>query len=123
LALAFVVLLAASAFAVNKGSLQVNSDVSVNGKQLKAGDYSVTWDGEGPDVQLSILQGKKVVAQTAAKVVTMNAASGNNEAVVSRDANGGTSLQEIRFRGKKIALAISPAASAGSGSAGSASSN
>jgi hypothetical protein len=32
------------------------------GKQLKAGNYSVQWDGNGPNVQLNILRGKSVVA-------------------------------------------------------------
>lgn len=110
-ALACVVLLAASAFAVNKGSLQVNNDVSINGKQLKAGNYSVTWEGDGPEVQLSILNGKKVVAETSAKVVNMDKAPAANQAVVNRSADGSATLTEIRFSGKKFALAISPNAS------------
>lgn len=122
-ALAVMMLLAASAFAANKGSLQVNNNVTVNGKQLKAGDYSLMWDGDGPDVQLSIMQGKKVVAQTPAKVVNLNAPANNNEAVVIRGTDGASSLQEIRLRGKKFSLAIAPASASGGGSSNGASAN
>jgi hypothetical protein len=114
-ALVFVILMAAGAFAVNanKGSLQVNDSVSVNGKQLAAGDYSITWDGTGPDVQVTILKGKKVVGQTAARVVPMDQASNSNQAVVLRNANGSSSLKEIRLQGKKFVLDLAPGGSSG----------
>jgi hypothetical protein len=115
--LGVVLMLGASAFAANKGAFQLNNTVSVNGKQLQAGDYSVTWDGNGPDVQLNIMKGRKVVAQAPAKVVSMDQASGSNQAVVERNADGTASLKELRFNGKKFALAISGnAAGAGAGS-------
>jgi predicted lysophospholipase L1 biosynthesis ABC-type transport system permease subunit len=119
--LAVVLMLAASAFAANKGAFQLNNTVSVNGKQLQAGDYSVTWDGDGPDVQLNIMKGRKVVAQTAAKVVPVDQASGSNQAVVLRNSDGSASLKELRFNGKKFALAIGAggSAAAGAGSGGS----
>src|SRR6202521_6219959 len=63
LLLGLALLLATSAFAAaNKGSLQLPSTVTVSGTQLSAGDYSVKWDGNGPTVELNILQGSKVVA-------------------------------------------------------------
>lgn len=116
--LAMVLMLGVSAFAANKGSLQVNNTVSVNGKQLEAGDYSVTWDGTGPDVQLNILKGKKVVAQTGAKVVTMEKAPTGDQAIVVRNNDGSATLKEIRFGGKKYALTINGSAE-GTGSSGS----
>jgi predicted lysophospholipase L1 biosynthesis ABC-type transport system permease subunit len=114
-----VVLLGASAFAANKGAFQLNNTVSVNGKQLQAGDYSVTWDGDGPDVQLNIMKGRKVVAQAPAKVVAIDQASGSNQAVVERNSDGTASLKELRFGGKKFALAIGSGAAAGAGMGGS----
>lgn len=116
--LAVVLMLGASAFAVNKGALQVNNTVSVNGKQLEAGDYSVTWDGTGPDVQLNIMKGKKLVAQTGAKVVSMEKAPAGDQAIVVRNTDGSATLKEIRFGGKKFALAIGGSAE-GAGSSGS----
>jgi hypothetical protein len=117
--LAVVLMLGASAFAANKGAFQLNNTVSVNGKQLQAGDYSVTWDGDGPDVQLNIMKGHKVVAQTPAKVVAIDQASGSNQAVVERNSDGSASLKELRFNGKKFALAISASAAAGAGAGSS----
>lgn len=118
--LAVVLMLAASAFAANKGAFQLNNTVSVNGKQLPAGDYSVTWDGDGPDVQVNIMKGRKVVAQAPAKVVAIDQASSSNQAVVERNPDGTASLKELRFGGKKFALAIGgTAAAAGAGSGGS----
>jgi predicted lysophospholipase L1 biosynthesis ABC-type transport system permease subunit len=116
--LAVVLMLGASAFAANKGALQVNNTVSVNGKQLEAGDYSVTWDGAGPDVQLSIMKGKKLVAKTGAKLVSMDKAPTGDQAIIVHNADGSTTLKEIRFGGKKYALAIGGSAQ-GTGSSGS----
>lgn len=117
--LVVVLMLAATAFAANKGAFQLNNTVSVNGKQLQAGDYSVTWEGAGPDVQVNIMKGRKVVAQAPAKVVAIDQASGSNQAVVERNSDGTASLKELRFNGKKFALAISATAPAGAGAGGS----
>ena len=105
LLLGLALLLATSAFAANKGSLSVSDPVNVNGKQLKAGDYKVTWEGNGPNVQVNIMKGNKVVATAPGHVVELSNAPSDNAAVVSND--GGTrSLSEIRFSGKKYALAL-----------------
>src|SRR5262252_8010816 len=72
LLLGLALLLATSAFAgseANKGSLTTMTDVTINGKVVPAGDYSLNWEGSGPNVQLNILKGKKVVATTAARRV------------------------------------------------------
>ena len=41
-------LLAANAFAANKGTLHVSSPETVAGERLTAGDYTVRWEGAGP---------------------------------------------------------------------------
>jgi hypothetical protein len=108
--LGLAVLLATGAFASNKGSLHVEEAVQVNGQQLPAGDYQLRWDGTGSNVELSFMQGKKEVAKTSAKVVTLENASPNDATVVDR--SSGASLSEVRFAGKKFALAIGGEASA-----------
>ena len=50
----FAMLLTANAFAANKGSMQVQSPVIVDETQLPAGDYTVQWEGTGPDLELTI---------------------------------------------------------------------
>ena len=104
LVLGLALILATSAFAANKATLQLQNPVSVNGTQLKAGDYKVEWDGTGPNVEVSIKQGKNVVAKVPAKVVDLSSAAANNAAVTHRNDDGSASLAGIRFEGKKYSL-------------------
>jgi hypothetical protein len=107
LLLGLALLLATSVFAAsNKGSMQLLGPVTVSGKQLPAGDYSVKWDGNGPSVELNILKGNKVVATTPARLIDLSEKPNNDAAVVKSNDDGSRSLAEIRFGGKKYALAI-----------------
>jgi hypothetical protein len=103
--LGLAVLLASSAFASNKGSLQVRESVEVNGQQLAAGQYQLRWDGTGENVEVSFMQGKKEVAKASAKVVALDKASDYDAAVVDHS-DGKARVSEIRFAGKKYVLAI-----------------
>jgi hypothetical protein len=117
LLLGLAVLLATSAFAANKGSLAVVDPVTIAGKQLAPGQYKLTWDGSGSSVQLNIMQGKNVVATVPARVIELDSAARNDAAVVSSDGNGSKTLSQIRFSGKKFALAVgSESADAATGS-------
>jgi hypothetical protein len=107
--LGLALLLASSAFAATKGSLQISHPVTVNGTQLKAGDYKVAWDGTGPNVEVSILQGKNVIAKTPAHVVDLSTASPNSAAVTKTNSDGSASLAGVRFEGKKFALELGEA--------------
>ena len=42
-------LLASSAFAATKASLELKHPTTVNGTQLKPGEYKLQWDGTGPE--------------------------------------------------------------------------
>ncbi len=106
LLLGLAVLLATSAFASNKGSMQLLDAVTVGGAQLAPGDYSLKWDGNGPSVQLSILKGSKVVATTPARLIDLDQKPNGDVAVVKTNGDGSKSLAEIHFYGKKSALAI-----------------
>jgi hypothetical protein len=116
LLLGLALLLATSVFAINKGSLQVSDPVTVNGKQIGAGEYTVKWEGNGPDVELNILHGKNVVATVPARMVDLDRAPSRDSAVTVVNPDGHKSLNEIRFSGKKYALAVgSESAKADSG--------
>lgn len=107
LLLGLALLLATSALAAaNQGSVQLQDPVTVSGKQLRAGEYSVKWDGNGPNVALSILKGNKVVATTSARLIDLNEKSNRDAVVVQNNGDGSKSLAEIHFSGKKYALAI-----------------
>jgi hypothetical protein len=104
--LGLAVLMASSAFAANKTTLQVDEPLTVSGTKLKPGEYKVEWDGTGPNVEMSILKGKNVVAKVPAHVVELNSTSPSNAAVVKSNDDGSKSLSEIRMSGKKFALAV-----------------
>jgi hypothetical protein len=117
LLLGMALLLAATAFAANKGTLQVTDPITVSGKQIKPGDYTVKWEGNGPDVELSILNGKNVVATVPAHAVDLDRAPDRDSTVTVVNNSGTRVLSEIRMSGRKQAFAIgSESAKAESGS-------
>jgi hypothetical protein len=99
-------LLASSAFAATKADLHLNNPTSINGTKLKPGDYKLVWDGTGPDVEVSIMQGKTVLAKAPAKVVDLSSPAQNNAAVVTHKDDGTTALAGARFEGKKFAIEL-----------------
>jgi hypothetical protein len=109
LVLGLAFLLASSAFAATKASLQLSNAVTVNGTKLKPGDYKLQWEGAGPDVELSILQGSKVLAKVPAHVIELDTPAANNAAVTRENNSGPSSLAGLRFQGKKMALELSDA--------------
>jgi len=109
LLLGLALLLATSAFAgseANKGSLTTMTDVTINGKVVPAGDYSLNWEGSGPNVQLNIIKGKKVVATTTARRVDVDKSAHANAAVVKGNEDGTKSLSEVRMAGKKYVFVL-----------------
>jgi hypothetical protein len=106
--LGLAVLLASSAFASNKGSLQVLEAFEVSGQSLAPGDYQLRWDGTGSNVEVSFMQGKKEIAKAWAKVVELDKAPAYDSAIVDHD-GGKATVSQIRFAGKKYALAIGAA--------------
>lgn len=106
LVMGLAVLLASSAFAATKASLTLQNPATINGTKLKAGDYKLEWDGSGPNVEVSIVQGKTVVAKVPAKVVDLNKPAQNSAALLKQNDDGTSTLAGARFEGKKFALEI-----------------
>lgn len=102
---------ATNALAAEKGAMKLFDSTVVNGVQLSPGDYALQWDGSGNSVQLQILQGKKVVATTAASLVQLKAPASQNMTSTKDAGNNARALTEIDFRGKSYALAIGNGAS------------
>jgi hypothetical protein len=105
LLLGLTLLLATSVFAANKGQLQLNDPLTINGKQLAAGEYRLQWEGTG-SIELSILRGKTVVASVPARLVDLDRPAQADSTIVRMNADGSKALSEIRFGGKKYSLAI-----------------
>jgi len=106
LAMGLALLLASSAFAVTKATVNLLSPASVNGTKLKPGEYRLEWDGSGPNVEVSIKQGKTVLAKVPAKLVDMASPADNDAAVVRHNEDGTSTLSEARFAGKKFVLQL-----------------
>jgi hypothetical protein len=106
LMMGLALLLASSAFAATKASLTLQNPTTINGTKLKAGEYRLEWDGSGPNVEVSITQGKKVLAKVPAKVVDLNSPAHDNAAVVKHNDDGTSTLAGARFEGKKFALEL-----------------
>jgi len=107
LVMGLALLLASSAFAATKAQLRLQSSATVNGTKLKPGEYKLQWDGTGPNVEVSIVQGKNVLAKVPAKLVDLPSPAQNDAAVVKNNDDGTSSLAGVRFEGKKFALDLS----------------
>lgn len=99
-------LITASAFAATKGSLVVHTAVTVGGTRLPEGEYSLQWDGDGPEVTLTIKKDNRIKATVPAKLVPVNEAFSQDAIVVRTDGDGTRKLIEFRPSGKKFRLEI-----------------
>jgi len=106
LLLGLALVLATSAFASDKGVFQIQDTTIVSGQSLPAGEYQVKWHGSGSNVELSMMKGRKVVATSPARILELKDSSSQDSAVVRKNDDGSRSLSELRFAGKKYALAL-----------------
>ena len=93
-------MLASTADAETKVSLQLGAPVLLDGNKLKPGDYKLEWEGSGPNVELRIMLGKTLVAKVPARVVVLDTPAASDAALT------------LRFRGKKFALELGGASNA-----------
>jgi hypothetical protein len=85
----------------NSASVTLPDPVVVAGTSVPAGDYKVQWQGESDSVQVSFLQGKKVVANAPAKLV--NESSPYDGAVeVKKESDGTSVLEDIAWKSKTL---------------------
>jgi hypothetical protein len=101
--------LATSAFAASdshKSNFEILAATQVNGTTIPAGEYTARWEGSGPTVQVSIMQGRKVVATLPAQIVTLDRAASDTRAEVKNGSNGQRELTALRFAGKKVSLEL-----------------
>jgi hypothetical protein len=96
----FTMFFATTAFAADKGSLHIHSPTMAGETQLPVGEYTVQWEGAGPDVELKIKLDKRVKATVPAKVVPLDEPLREDETVLGTDSKRGWRLIEIGFSGK-----------------------
>ena len=106
---AALLVLATSAFAggsAHKGSVTFGDSVQINGKQVPAGDYTVIWDGDGPNVNLRILRGRQEMAAAPATVKNLESKSTQTAAETRKNESGSSELTAIRFSGQNVELQL-----------------
>lgn len=106
-------LLAAGAFAQEKSTLSLAEKVNIQGTELKPGKYEVKWDGSGPNVQVSISQGKSTIGTFPATVVARDTSNTGGGYEAKKETNGSKSIVAIYPSGKKIQLEIGQTQAAG----------
>lgn len=105
-------LLSSSAFAreAKKGSLHLSDKVTVQGKSLNSGDYTVEWTGSGSAIQVAILQGKQTVATLSGRLTEQATPNPDNAYGVHEEPDGSRSLTAIYPAHKKVALEFNQSA-------------
>ena len=87
-------LLSAPAFAgKNSQTVTVPEAMKAGSAQLTPGDYNVTWEGSGANVQVTLTRNKKVVVTLPAKLVEE---ANKNEGLVT-DSQGGVDVLHAIF--------------------------
>ena len=97
-------LLASAAFAGEKASVNLYETVKVNGKTIPAGNYRVSWEGSGSNVQVSIVKGKEIIATVPAQLEATNTAPDSSGYSTRKEGDGSKSITTVFFAGKKYTL-------------------
>lgn len=118
LVLVALLALAGNALAATKASMDLLHPASISGTQLPAGNYTLQWDGQGDQVQVQILQGKKTVAKVSAHVVKVDHPVRDNSVMVTPNSDGSQTVMRINFSKKDFALEPDSEGGSGSGAAG-----
>jgi len=102
--------LSLSAFAKPKTeNITLYHDATLNGTNLRAGDYIVKYDVDGTTAQVKFLKGNKEVASANGQVKTLDKKAGASQVVLSTSGDA-RSISEIDFSGKTAAISFEPAA-------------
>lgn len=102
--------LAAFAANANKKTMHLYEKAKIEGKLLNPGDYKVEWSGPGPNVELSIVQGRDTLATVPAKIVAENTPNDQDGYVLQPAKSGGQAINEIFFHGMRYDLQVQPSA-------------
>jgi hypothetical protein len=102
--------LSLNAFAKDKNETRVtlSDSVQIGTTDLKPGDYTLQWDGNGPDVQVKVLKGKNVVVTVPAKLAQGKSGQGA-DAITIRTVGNVKTLDEVDFAGGKQSLVFGEA--------------
>jgi type 1 fimbria pilin len=99
----------------NKMTIHIDQRVSVNGKILDNGKYTAEWNGDGPNVQVTLLHGKDTVATFPAQIKQEASPNSNDAIGTSDNSDGSKQLNSIYPGGKRISIQLD---NSGAGSGG-----
>jgi hypothetical protein len=96
--------LSLSAFAKDKNETRISlsDSVQLGTTGLKPGDYTLQWEGNGPDVQGKVLKGKNLVGTVPAKLAQNG--SKHADAISTSTVGDVETLDEVDFAGGKRSL-------------------
>jgi hypothetical protein len=105
--LALVFAVPAISMAATKGqqNLSLTTPTKVGDSQLQPGNYKVMWEGNGPDVQVSFVQGKTTVATAPAKLVQQT--TGYDNAVETTGADNNKTLTSLEWKKQSLVFTSS----------------
>jgi hypothetical protein len=106
--LGVAVLLATTAFAAEKGSMKLIQPAVVGGVQLTPGEYNLSWEGTGPNLDVKVTKDGKSIATIPARAIELKETPSANGTATKLGADGKTAVSEVFFRGKTRALEIAP---------------
>jgi hypothetical protein len=101
-------LLSSSAFAKEKtrGTLNLSDPVTLEGKTINPGQYTVEWSGTGPTVQVTLYQGRQAIATFPAHLTEQTGRNAGNAYGITAEPDGTKSLTAIYIGGNKSFLEV-----------------
>jgi hypothetical protein len=91
----------AAAAADDSEHVAFNEPVMVGGTMLEAETYKLVWEGTGPTVQVSFMQGSKTVA-TATATLVIEKSSYNGAIETKTSSNNSRVLEKITWKKKAL---------------------
>ena len=108
-----LILLAVSSSALAKKNpprpFQLRQEVILNGAQVPAGIYDLTWETQGSKVQVTLRKEGKFVATADGALVKSGRKYNEDEALLRVNSDGSKSLIEIRIAGADKAIVLNSA--------------
>lgn len=100
--------MAGLAVAANQQSerVEIPYDAAWAGKTLAAGEYTFRWQGDGDSVDVTILRGRRVVAEGKGRIEQQPAKAQRNAVVARPQESGPRLLTKVQFGGKDTVLVL-----------------
>lgn len=106
--LLLVALFSPAVRAGNEKTLPLRTEVTLNGQELTAGFYEISWVSHSPEATVTFVRAGHIMATAMGKWVDRGIKSPGDAFVYTNNPDGSHRLLEIRFAGKSQALVFEP---------------